>query len=212
MPNIAESLIPTFGGDTTLVTDQNGTPVFPQARIMEVEVRPVANTMKSPLETGATITDHIVFMPVEIELSLILQSEDYKDTYKEIIHYYSTATLLIVQCKAGIFTNQLIQAPPHKEDSDHYDAIVLSLRLTQVLIAQTVTTTQINAPNVPNTPRTAPTQIVPASPKNSTTVQRGTQNALPVPPNLDSMSRMQVKSYVEANGGFGTAGVFKGRP
>src|SRR5665213_234892 len=137
MPNIIRSLIPTFGGKTVFVTDQKGNEVFPQAQSLKVEVKPESMPMEHPVESGATITDHRIIKPIEIEMSMVLSSEDYQDVYKQIVTNYTNATLLIVHCRAGIFPNQLIQGIPHTEDSDQYDAIVLTLKLKQVLIAVT---------------------------------------------------------------------------
>src|ERR1700728_97742 len=129
MPNIIESLIPVFGGKTVFVTNQAGTEVFARAKSIKVEVNPNSRPMEHPLESGAIITDHRILMPVEIEMTMVLSSADYKDVYKEIAGYYTQGTLLIVQCRAGTFTNQLIQSIPHQEDAEQFDAISLSLKL-----------------------------------------------------------------------------------
>lgn len=145
MPNIIQSLIPNFAGDTVLVTDSNGNRVFPLAKAMKVEVRPYLEPMENPLEFGATITDHVIYKPIEIEIAMILQSRDYKDTYKEIVHYFRNAISLIIQCRAGNFTNQIIQALPHQEDAEHMDALLVALRFKETLIAATTNPTAINS-------------------------------------------------------------------
>lgn len=168
MPNILQSLIPSFGGKTVFVVNQAGEEVFPNAKFLKVEVKPESRPMEHPVESGATITDHRILLPIEIELSTILSSGDYKDVYKQIVGFYTNGTLLTVQCRAGTFTNQLIQAIPHTEDADQYDAIVLSLKLKQVLIATTPTASN-STPAVPGAqPVTAP-----VSPTNSPGTNRG---------------------------------------
>jgi hypothetical protein len=168
MPNILQSLIPLFGGKTVLVSDQAGNEVFPAARFLKVEIKPESRPMEHPVESGATITDHRILLPIEIELSTVLSSLDYKDVYKQIVGFYTNATLLTVQCRAGTFTNQLIQAIPHTEDADQYDAIILSLKMKQVLIATT--------PTVSNSTPLKPaggTVTAPLSPNNSPSQARG---------------------------------------
>ena len=171
MPNILQSLIPTFGGKTVFVTDQAGNEVFANAKFIRADVRPESKPMEHPVESGATITDHRVLLPIEIELPTILSAGDYKDVYKEIASLYNNGTLLTVQCRAGTFTNQLIQAIPHTEDADQYDAIVMSLKLKQVIIAVTPSVASGTAIGVQPRP-----VVTPSSPTNSTTTQVGEIN------------------------------------
>lgn len=185
MPNILQSLIPSFGGKTIFVTNQAGEEVFPNAQFLKAEISPESRPMEHPVESGATITDHRIILPTEIELSTILSTEDYKDVYKQISSLYYQGTLLTVQCRAGTFTNQLIQGIPHTEDAEQYDAIVLSLKLKQVLIAVTPSTSVV-APGV--NANSAQAQVVaPAAPTNTTTVNTGLQNATP-PTNARTIS------------------------
>ena len=174
MPNILQSIIPSFGGKTVFVTDQSGKEVFPNAQFLKAEISPESKPMEHPVESGATITDHRILLPIEIELSTILSTEDYKDVYKQIVSLYTQGTLLIVQCRAGTFNNQLIQAIPHTEDAEQYDAIVLSLKLKQVLIAVTPTVST-TAPGV-NTSTATTSVVAPANPTATTRVDRGQQN------------------------------------
>ena len=177
MPNILQSLIPSFGGKTIFVTNQAGDEVFSNARFLKAEVTPESRPMEHPVESGAIITDHRIILPIEIELSAVLSSGDYKDVYKQIATLYANGTLLIVQCRAGTFTNQLIKSIPHTEDAEQYDAIVMSIKLKQVLIAQTPATSSV-APGV-NANSAQPGVVAPASPTNSSTVNKGLQNAQP---------------------------------
>lgn len=156
MPNIIDTLLPSFAIDYVAVFTQDFTQVFPRARILKATVKEQAKVMEHPVETGAIITDHRIILPVEIELSLILQSADYADTYKTIRQYYLNATLLVVQTRSGIYDNQLIASMPHEEDPTQYDALTIALSLKQVLF---VKATYGKAKN----------------PKNSSTVNRGTQ-------------------------------------
>lgn len=179
MPNILQSLIPTFGGKTIFVTLQSGEEVFPNAKFLKAEVNPESRPMEHPVESGSIITDHRIILPTEIELSAVLSSNDYKDVYKQIASLFFQGTLLTVQCRAGTFTNQLIQAIPHTEDAEQYDAIVISIKLKQVLIASAPATSRVS-PGV-NANSAEAKVLAPASPTNSTTVNAGLQNATPPP-------------------------------
>ena len=157
-----QALIPIFGQqDLVAVFDQNFNQVFSAARAIKAVVKEDSKTMEHPIENGGTITDHIVYLPIEIELSVILQALDYPDTYKAIKQFFLNATLLVVHCKSGIYNNMLISSMPHEEDPEQYDALALALKLKQV---QFVTTAY---------------SVVPKKASNSNIASRGTQSPQP---------------------------------
>ena len=164
MPNILETLLPTAAYDKVQVFDQDFNQVFPLARSIKAVVKEEAKVMEHPLETGATITDHRIILPVEIELSLVLVNS-YQDTYSQIRQYYLNATLLNVQTKSGTYYNQLISSMPHEENPDMYDALTLALTLKQAQFA----TTKID--------------YSPKNVKQSSEVNRGAQQGLAVTKN-----------------------------
>jgi hypothetical protein len=111
--------------------------------------------MEHPLENGAVITDHRIILPTEIELSVTLKAETYKDTYKAIKYYYLTATLLNVQTKTGLYENQIISSMPHEESAQQYDTVSITINLRQALFS------------FPDT------GISPENPEDNNTVERG---------------------------------------
>lgn len=165
MSTIFDTLIPHAAVDTVAIFDQNFKQVFPRARALKAVVKEDAKVMEHPVETGAIISDHRIILPIEIELSFILQSEDYIDTYRAIKQYFLNATLMVVQTRAGIYKNQLIASMPHEEDPEQYDAITVAVSLKQVQFAM------------------AQYGIKPKNPSNSTTVDRGNLQPKPVPAN-----------------------------
>lgn len=150
--------------DQVAVFTQGYVQVFPKARSVKASIKEHAKLMEHPVESGTIITDHRVIMQVEIELSLVLNSVDYQDVYKSIRQYYLNSTYLIVQTKAAVYENQIIESMPHQEDPETYDSLTLALKLKQVLIV------------------TSQYGVVPKKPSNSTTVDRGIQQATPVIP------------------------------
>ncbi|MDL2313395.1 hypothetical protein LJC36_00265 [Desulfovibrio sp. OttesenSCG-928-C14] len=110
------------------------TQVFRAARPIKASVRDEAKLMEHPQESGGTVTDHEVFQPVAIELMLILQPENYRDTYREIKTLYRQGKILTVQTKADSYRNQVIEAIPHEEDPDKFDTIPLTLKLKEITI------------------------------------------------------------------------------
>lgn len=131
--NIINTLLPSSAVDSVAIFDKDYKQLFQQAKSIKAVVKENSKLMEHPIESGAIITDHRVIMPIEIDLSLILASSDYADVYKTIRQYFFNATLLIVQTRAGIYRNQLIEALPHEEDPNMYDALTIALSLKQVL-------------------------------------------------------------------------------
>jgi len=162
--NIISTLLPSAAVDYVAVFDQNFNQLFVQARSIKAIVKEQSKLMEHPLENGATLTDHRIIQPIEIELSLILASADYQDVYKQIRQYYLKAGLLVVQTRAGLYENQLIEAMPHEEDPNMFNALTIALKLKQILFV---------APQF---------GIAPRFPSNSTTVNRGTQTSTAAPP------------------------------
>lgn len=132
IPDILANLLPSFSMDYVGVFDQNYNQIFKEARAIKATVKETAKVMEHPVESGIIITDHRIILPVEIELSLILTSETYQDVYKTIRQYYTNGTLLVVQTRADIYDNQIIESMPHEEDPTQYDVLTLALSLKQV--------------------------------------------------------------------------------
>lgn len=152
-----------FATDYVGVFTQDYTQVFKKARAIKAVVKEEAKVMEHPVESGAIITDHRVILPVEIDLSLILQSVDYAAVYRQIKSYYLQGTLLIIQTKSGVYENQLITSMPHEEDPEQYDALTVALSLKQVQFV---------------TPQYG---VNPKYPKHEDTVNRGIQQGSTTP-------------------------------
>lgn len=162
---VGTSLIPSFAQDVIGVYTSNFLQVFPGARPMRVEVKRILRPAEHPLETGAVTTDHVIFEPIDITLYVILPSPDYRNTYESIVQFYQAAELLIVKTKGATFNNMLISEIPHVEDSEHFNALTMILKLRQTLFV------------------TSEFQEVPADPQNTPTVSKGTVNGQPLPDN-----------------------------
>ena len=155
------NFIPTFAFDSVAIFTQDFQQLFKNARAIKAVVKEEAKVMEHPIETGATIVDHRIILPTEINLSLILSSSDYQNVYNQIREYYFNSTLIIVQTRSGTYTNNIIQSMPHEEDPTQYDVLTLALSLKQVqfAVAQYGTT--------------------PKNPQNVNTANRGSQQGTP---------------------------------
>lgn len=126
-------LIPSSSADAVAVFDDSFNQVFEQANSMKVNVIETSKVMEHPVEDGTTITDHRVLMPDEIELSLILSGSNFRSVYQQIKQIYRAGTLLTVQTKTDTYSNMIISDMPHDESGDMFDAVLIAVRMKQVL-------------------------------------------------------------------------------
>lgn len=151
--------IATNAKDIVGIYDQNFTQVFPKARPLKAAIKEDSKLMEHPLETGATVIDHRVIQPIEIEFSMILPNGEYRNIYQQIKQIYLNATLLIVQTKTASYSNMVIQSLPQEQDPEMFDAVLIALKLREVQFATSTVT------------------IIPRNPVNNSTVDRGIQPA-----------------------------------
>lgn len=123
--------IPNASADVVAVFDQDFNQVFEQARPIKCAVNEDSQVMEHPLEDSSTIADHQVFLPVTIELSMILTRNNYRSIYQQVKQLFRSSSLLIVQTRADSYANMLIQKMPHDEDPELFDVIPLALSLRQ---------------------------------------------------------------------------------
>lgn len=148
-------------GNIINVFTQNGfTPIFANAIPMRASVRETSRVMEYPVETGATLSDHHIINPINIELQMLVAAANYSSTYGQIRNAFINATALSVQTRTGIYKNLIIADMPHDENPDMFDAIMISLHLREAILV------------VPNS-STQPSNYQPLSPVNANTALLG---------------------------------------
>lgn len=141
------------------ILDQNYNQILDRVQIVDVKVKQDKLSMQHTIETGSIITDYTIIRPVEIDVSIIINTLDYQDIYFQIYGYYTNSTLLSIQTKTAIYDNQFIVSMPHVENAEMYNAIAMVLRFQQAQIVQ------------------AQTNVTPKYASNSDTVNRGEQQS-----------------------------------
>lgn len=126
-------LTPNSGVDVVGVFDANFNQLFPNARAMKGRVKEGAKVMDHPVESGSTITDHRIIMPVEIDLDVMLSGADYRDTYARVREVFLGNDTVTVQTRTGSYANMLVAEMPHDEFADVADAIPMLIRLREVI-------------------------------------------------------------------------------
>lgn len=129
-------MIPSEAVDVVGVFDSGFQQLFADARPIRALVREGSKLMEHPVESGATITDHRVFLPVLIELHMILTPDSYQDTFQQIKTAWKELNLLSVQTKSDTYSNMLIEELPHDEQPEMFDTVAVGLRLRQVILVE----------------------------------------------------------------------------
>ena len=131
--NFTQSIVSLFGVDIVGIYDNDTfEQLFQTARPMKANILRDAKIMEHPIETGAIVQDFMILQPVQIELAIILGGNEYQALYQQIKQYFMTGTQISIQTKTDVFPNMLIQAMPHEESPEMFDAIPLALKLRQV--------------------------------------------------------------------------------
>lgn len=156
----------------------SGEQVFAAARPLSAQIFEVAQLMEHPLEDGSSVTDHIVYMPVEIELPLMVTG-DVETVLAEVRALYRSAELLTVQTISGSHSNMVIQAMPHDERSESAGSATISLQFKEAVFVKAVLEGSI-APAQVARPATSPNRR-PAA-RASTSARGAQQTTTPTAP------------------------------
>jgi hypothetical protein len=159
------SFVPTGAQDVVAVLAADFVQVFEKARAIKASIKRESKAMEHPLETGATVTDHRIIMPVGIELSLLLTSADYRAVYQQVRELFTRGELLTVQTRVDSFPSMLIEKMPHEESPDIFDGVALALSLKEAQFVQ---------------PQFSVLKV--EKPKDTNTVQKGQQQPTETPP------------------------------
>lgn len=111
--------------------------VFPDAVITTASITEEADLMTHPLEDGASIVDHRVIKPVQIQISMTLNPDTYQDTYKLVKQAFMGNDVFTINTKAGIYNNMALAGIPHEESPAQFDTIVLALKFIEAKFVET---------------------------------------------------------------------------
>lgn len=126
-------LLSTQAIDVVAILD-GFTQVLADARPTRASIRQPSRLLDHTIESGQVITDYSVILPVEIDLSVIVQSVNYRSVAQEIIQLFQTKTILTVQLKEGNFINMVIADMPREETPQQFDAFSMVIRMRQVQV------------------------------------------------------------------------------
>jgi hypothetical protein len=136
------------------------TPLFVGVDPMRVTVKELAKLTKYEVEDGTERTDHMIFEAVEIEMPMVLSGE-FRDLYRQLKDAFLAGRELVIQTKTDTYPSMLVYEMPHDEIPEMADAVQVSIRFREVRVVE---------PELGDLP---PRRV--ASPQQSSTVNRGTQ-------------------------------------
>lgn len=122
--------------DLVGIFSQNFLQVVSGARPMKADIKEQSKPMEHPVETGATVTDFRIILPVEINFELMLSPTGFKSEYDQIKQIYLRGDFLVLQTKVGIYKNMVLQGIPHTEDPSIFSSIPLALTAKETIIVQ----------------------------------------------------------------------------
>ncbi|CNI48481.1 phage baseplate protein [Yersinia pekkanenii] len=135
--------------------------MFENAINMKASIFEGSKLMEHPIEDGSTKTDHKIILPVEIEITLWIPEEHYKDTHAIIKQALHSDSSFQVNTRVGVYSNMMLSEMPHEEAPEQSGAIIITLSLKEAVIV----TTQYQAL----------TSRKVKDPKDTSTVNRGEQ-------------------------------------
>lgn len=173
--------------DTVMITRaETGEQVFAAARPMKANVYEVAKVMEHPLEDGSSVSDHIVFMAVEIEQPLIIAGDQLQSVFDEIRQLFLAGEVLDVRTRARTYESMVIQAIPHDEHGDAPDSVVVALQLKEAKFISTQYAGAIGPAQVGTTATTAP---------RASTVRRGAQQTTTPAPAVEEQGSILYRTF-----------------
>jgi len=118
--------------DVVAIYDENMTQLFTSARMIKADIKESAQVMTHPVETGETITDDKIILPVEIDLAIIFDAKTHAEGYKQIKQAFIDSTIISLQTRVDTYPDLIISDYPHREDAEMYDTITMNLRLKEI--------------------------------------------------------------------------------
>lgn len=154
--------------------------LFASSNPMRLSVLDEKRATKFKVEDGSERSDHVIDNAIQINIEFILSGDEAREQFQAISQAYFEHRLVTVQSRMGTYENMLIEAIPHEETRQMYDGAILPVRMTEWRETE------------PEYGELTQRQV--AEPRQSSTVQRGTQTGQEVAPNSETERRGSVLS------------------
>lgn len=119
------------------VFDSQYRQIFPEAVTMKASVNEEAKMFTHPLEDGVSVADHRIIMPVEVEMTVFLRRDQYRNVYAQIRNEFHGANTYIVQTRTASYPNMAIASMPHEENPEMFDSVPMVLKFVEAQFVKT---------------------------------------------------------------------------
>lgn len=178
----------TSAADVVGIFDSEFRQLVPEGRPVTAFVTEPSKIMEHPLEDGSTVADHRVFLPVEIEMTLLIPI----DNFQRLRAIYRQTETVTIQTSSGSYDNMVIEVLPHDITPDAVDMLPVALRFREVQFVAA----QFQA--LP--PRAVGKDANGNASRNASTTKKGEQSGKPAAPETTRKSSL---AYRIAFGGGG---------
>ncbi len=118
----------TSAADVVGIFDSDFRQLVPEGRPIKASVTEPSKVMEHPLEDGSTVADHRVFLPVEIEMTMLVPIE----IFQRLRAIYRQTETVTIQTNSGSYDNMIIETLPHDETPDAFDMLPVAAKFREV--------------------------------------------------------------------------------
>lgn len=141
LPSFSVSAGLTLGGlvlsDKVVAVYENNSEILKDVILIDADAQDNAQTMDHPIESGAVVTDHIIFNPNEVTLRCWMPTLPFyfDRALREMKNLYKQSRRVKIKIRSEVFNNMILVAKPVKVGADNLDHIVYEMKFKQILQA-----------------------------------------------------------------------------
>jgi hypothetical protein len=123
----------------TAILDEDGEQLFETAKFLSVQVGESKTFSTHTLENGQVVADNAIDNQDRINLQLVLDPDDYIETYAEIQTLFDSYSPISIQTRVDTYENLYIEAMPHDEGPAMANTISININLVEQQIVSSTT-------------------------------------------------------------------------
>lgn len=116
---------------------ENNKEILTDVILIDIDAHDDAQTMDHPIESGALVTDHIIYNPNEITLRCWMPTMPflYDRALREIKNLYKQSREVTIKIRSDVFEPVIMVGKPVRVNADSLDHVVYELSFKQILKA-----------------------------------------------------------------------------
>lgn len=133
---VIQSTPTLYQSDVFGIYDDDFSEVFTGAVAIKASVNDETKYMQHPTVRGNQRADHKVDLPITIQINFILNAENYRNVYNQILQAKNSAAVFSVQTKVATYRNMVFTSIPHDESAAMFNTIAIAATMEQTLFAR----------------------------------------------------------------------------